>query len=205
MHYPMITTPSVEHRDRVMQTITLGFSSDPVARWIWPEANVYQRYMPKFAQAFAGKALENGTAYIANNFNAAALWLAPGIMPNDQTIESILAESVRPEIASDVEPFFAQMDDFHPSDRPCWYLPMIAADPVYTGRGLGAALMAHAVRRCDKEGIPAYLESSNPRNISLYQRHGFEVIGEIQAGSSPPMFPMIREPQKPLEKPWRAG
>jgi hypothetical protein len=39
------------------------------------------------------------------------------------------------------------------------------------------------------------LESSNPKNISLYLRHGFEVIGEIQVGSSPVVTPMIRNPQ----------
>jgi ribosomal protein S18 acetylase RimI-like enzyme len=73
-----------------------------------------------------------------------------------------------------------------------WYLPLIAADPHWTGQGLGALLMKHALRRCDEEGIAAYLESSNPRNISFYERHGFEIIGEIQHGSSPTMTPMLR-------------
>ena len=43
--------------------------------------------------------------------------------------------------------------------------------------------------------LPAYLESSNPANVPLYQRHGFEVLGEIQVGSSPPVFPMYRPPR----------
>ena len=83
------------------------------------------------------------------------------------------------------------MADYHPQE-PCWYLPLIAADPAHTGQGLGAALMRHALAKVDADGLPAYLESSNPRNISLYQRYGFEVMGEIQAGSSPVMTPMIR-------------
>jgi hypothetical protein len=41
----------------------------------------------------------------------------------------------------------------------------------------------------------AYLESSNPRNIPLYQRHGFEAMGEIQVGAAPVVTPMIREPR----------
>lgn len=87
--------------------------------------------------------------------------------------------------------FMAQMDNFHPKE-PCWYLPMIAADPFATGQGLGAALMKHALAIIDSAGLPAYLESSNPRNISLYARHGFEAMGEIQVGSSPVMTPMHR-------------
>jgi hypothetical protein len=55
--------------------------------------------------------------------------------------------------------------------------------------------MEHALRRCDREGLPAYLESSNPRNIPLYQRHGFEVLGTIQLDASPPITPMLRAPR----------
>jgi ribosomal protein S18 acetylase RimI-like enzyme len=69
---------------------------------------------------------------------------------------------------------------------------MITVEPNAQGRGLGGALMRHAVARCDDEGLPAYLESSNPRNIPLYGRHGFEVMGRIQVGSGPLVTPMLR-------------
>lgn len=55
--------------------------------------------------------------------------------------------------------------------------------------------MAHALARCDVEGLPAYLESSNPRNLPFYERHGFEVLGKIQVGSSPTLVPMLRRPR----------
>ena len=38
----------------------------------------------------------------------------------------------------------------------------------------------------DRDHLPAYLDSTNPRNVSFYQRHGFEVTGRWQAGDSPP-------------------
>jgi len=69
---------------------------------------------------------------------------------------------------------------------------MIGADPAHIGQGLGAALMKHALARCDEDRLPSYLESSNLRNVSLYERHGFEKIGEIQVGNSPVMTPMLR-------------
>jgi ribosomal protein S18 acetylase RimI-like enzyme len=55
--------------------------------------------------------------------------------------------------------------------------------------------MRHAVARCDQERALAYLESSNPRNISLYRRHGFEVMGEIRVGAAPLVTPMLRRPR----------
>lgn len=192
MGLPTIHVGTNADKERVFQTITLGFSADPVGRWMWPEAQSYLNYMPKFTEAFGGGAFDHDSAYFANNCNAAALWLPPGTDPDGETIDQILADSIREEIGEDVEKFFGAMDTFHPHDEPCWYLPLIAADPAFIGQGLGAALMKHALIRCDEDGVAAYLESSNPRNITLYQRYGFEIMGEIQEGSSPVMTPMIR-------------
>ncbi len=52
--------------------------------------------------------------------------------------------------------------------------------------------MKHTLARVDAERLPAYLESSNPRNIPFYERHGFEVIGRIQSGATPVVTPMLR-------------
>jgi ribosomal protein S18 acetylase RimI-like enzyme len=62
-------------------------------------------------------------------------------------------------------------------------------------RGLGGALMRYAIERCDADKMLAYLESSNPRNIPLYERHGFEVMGEIKVGAGPTVTPMLRRPR----------
>src|SRR3989442_3137660 len=87
-----------------------------------------------------------------------------------------------------------QMGGYHPCE-PHWYLPMIGIDPAKQGNGDGSALLKHALERCDGEGKLAYLESSSPKSVPLYQRHGFELLGTIQVGSSPSMFPMLRKPR----------
>ena len=88
-----------------------------------------------------------------------------------------------------------QMESHHPRE-PHWYLPLIGIDPKHQGKGLGGALLDHALKICDRDGALAYLESSNPRNVPLYQRHGFEILGQIQFGSSPTLVPMLRRPQQ---------
>jgi ribosomal protein S18 acetylase RimI-like enzyme len=60
------------------------------------------------------------------------------------------------------------------------------------GRGYGSALLRHALEQIDRDGQLAYLESTNPANVPLYQRHGFEVVGTIQVDDAPPMIPMVR-------------
>ncbi|MFP4002381.1 MAG: GNAT family N-acetyltransferase [Alphaproteobacteria bacterium] len=195
MALPSIQTAADSGRQRILQLITLGFAADPVLRWVWPDAKTYLEEMPKFVAAFGGRAFEHETAWYADDFRAAALWLPPGVEPDAEKLSNLIETTVAPETAEEAAALMGQMAEFHPHDRPCWYLPMIAADPACQGRGLGSALMKHAVRRCDEEGLPAYLESTNPRNVPLYERHGFEVMGEMQAGSSPVMHPMIREPR----------
>lgn len=194
MSMPMVSVAQSDEHSSVIQTITLGFSADPIARWIWPDADAYLKTMPRFTVAFGGNGFDYSTVYKTTCGYAAAMWLPPGVASDDAAIEAILAESVAQERMEEIGAFFEQMDQFHPHEEH-WYLPLIAADPSQTGRGLGAALMKYALHKCDEQGLPAYLESSNPRNISLYERHGFEVMGKIETPSSPLMTPMFRQPR----------
>jgi ribosomal protein S18 acetylase RimI-like enzyme len=174
-----------------ISTIVLGFAADPMTRWVWPDSSEYLRVMPRFVKAFGGRAFEHGTADITEGACAAALWLPPGVEADEAEMGAVMEGALRPEIAEDIGAVLKGMAEYHPHE-PHWYLPLIATDPNWTGQGLGTLLMKHALRRCDEQGIAAYLESSNPRNISLYQRHGFKIIGKIQSGSSPVLTPMLR-------------
>lgn len=191
---PSARTAEKADREAVIATITIGFATDPVARWVWPNAATYIAAMPRFVEAFGGRGFGYSSVYQSEGGHAAAMWLPPEIEPDGETIDEIIASTIEPERLEEIGAFFEQMDAHHPQE-PCWYLPMIAAEPAYQGKGLGGALMKHALQRCDDDGLPVYLESSNPRNIDLYERHGFEIIGEIQAGSSPVMTPMLRLPR----------
>jgi GNAT superfamily N-acetyltransferase len=72
---------------------------------------------------------------------------------------------------------------------------LLGVDPARQGQGLGGLLLKHAARWFDRDGVVAYLESSNPRNVPLYRRHGFEALGRIQVGGSPVFTPMRRDPR----------
>jgi GNAT superfamily N-acetyltransferase len=175
--------------------ITLAFSSDPVARWTYPDPDQYLEYFPRFIKAFAGRSFENGTAFLAPDFAGAALWLKPGVGPNEDELLGLVWESTSSDVQKDLFPLFEQMAKFHPT-YPHWYLPMIGVEPSRQGSGVGSALLQHSLANCDADGLPAYLESSSPKNIPLYERFGFEQIGVIRSGDAPPMFPMLRKPQR---------
>jgi len=68
----------------------------------------------------------------------------------------------------------------------------IGVEPLSQGKGYGSALLKRGLEVCDRDHVAAYLEATNPANIPLYRRFGFEVVGEIQSGSSPVINPMFR-------------
>lgn len=188
-----IAVSPVADEARAVATITTAFASDPAVRWLFPDADQYLTYWPPFIRAFAGKAFTDGTADSVDDCGGVAMWLPPGVGPDEEAVGEVLAEAVPAAAQEEVLAFFGQMDDFHPTD-PHWYLPLIGVDVTRHGRGFGSALLRHALERCDRDRLPAYLEATSHLNRALYARHGFEELGVIQAGGSPPMWPMLRNP-----------
>lgn len=187
--------PADEHsQQRAVDVITLAFSSDPMARWSLPDPGTYLAQMPEMIRAFGGRSIAAGTADLADGGRAAAMWLPPGAQPDVERLTAIMDRHAPKDRRADMRSVFEQMDQFHPKE-PCWFLPVIGVDPCCQGSGYGSALLRHGLERCDRDRMPAYLESSNERNLPLYERHGFIKVGRIQAGSSPTVVPMLRPPR----------
>lgn len=177
--------------DPVMDILALAFSSDPAVRYMFPTADGFLRNFNRLATAMAGSALAAGTAWVADNGGAAALWLAPGAGADGEAIGALVGETFSTDRLETLGQLGELMSQFHPTE-PHWYLSMIGVDPSRQGQGLGSALLKAGLQRCDAEGLPAYLESSSPKNVPLYERHGFEVIGLIKPGDHPGLIPMYR-------------
>ena len=186
-----IIGPTTE-RERAIAVVHAAFRDDPISRWVYPDDAAYEAAFPRIINAMSGRAFDRGSAYATADLGGVALWLPPGVASDEEAMGEVMAETVAPELMDDLVGFSEVMATMH-LHEPHWYLPMIGVDPACQGRGLGDALMAHALARCDRDGVAAYLESSNPRNISLYRRHGFEPVGEIRTDTSPTLVPMLRK------------
>ena len=189
-----ISNTMASDEQHAINVIVLAFSADPAARRMFPDPTQYLRHFPKFVKAFGGKAFDHGTAYHIDGFLGAALWLPPDVHPDDEPLAALIEETVAEPVRQEVFAVVDQMANYHPRE-PHWYLPLMGVDPTCQGKGLGSALMRHALSRCDRERKLAYLESSNAKNIPLYEREGFERIGTIQAGTWSPLYPMVRTPR----------
>jgi ribosomal protein S18 acetylase RimI-like enzyme len=195
MTTPIVKTALLSEEAPTVAAVVLAFGADPAARWTWPDPNQYLTHFPGFVRVLGGKAFAHESAHYVDGFAGAALWLPPGVHPDEDALSSLLQRTSCAQAQKDAALLFEQMERYHPRE-PHWYLPFIGVDPICQGKGYGAALMQHALVPCDRDSALAYLESSNPKNIPLYERHGFELLGTIQVGTSPPIFPMLRTPRR---------
>jgi len=194
MNKKAIETVALSNTDQAVGTMVLAFSADPAARWLYPDPHQYLLNFPSFVRAFAGKAFEHNSAYSVDRNAGAALWFPPGVYADESTLVTLLQRTVPEKIQPNLFAVLEQMDRYHPSE-PHWYLPMIGVDPAHQHQGCGSALLQHALVFCDRDRKLAYLESSSDKNIPLYERHGFQLLGKIEVGKSPPIFPMLRKPR----------
>jgi GNAT superfamily N-acetyltransferase len=178
--------------DHAIATLVLAFDTDPVARWMYEDPHQYLLHVPRLFQVLGSSSFEAGAAQRTGDGLGVALWLPPGVHGDDGPLEAVIAESIAGEKQADVYSVFERTEHYRPTE-PHWYLSLIGVEALNRNKGFGAVLLRYGLRRCDEEHRPAYLWSSNPLNTSLYKRHGFEIIGTIQKGSSPPIFPMLRE------------
>lgn len=180
--------------DHAAATLTMAFANDPVLRWVFPDPHGFLTYFPKVVRGFGRPSLANGGAHYIEGFVGAALWLPPGVHADDEELGSALENAVPEERMEGIGAMMEQMALGHP-EEPHWYLFAIGVDPTKQRKGYGSTLLSYGLEACDRDKTIAYLESTNPSNTSLYQRHGFEVVGTIQVEDSPVLTRMLRQPR----------
>ena len=190
MNIPNIVKASSKDLERVKGVLKLGFASDALIRWVYPDASSYLKCFDIWMEEFSKIAFENNIVYSEENFYGSSLWHPPGVEFDDSVLLPTF-EYVPSDRIEVVTRFFEEFKKYHPEDA--WYLPFIAVDPSQQRKGIGSFLLKEALQMIDANSDRAYLEASNEQNKALYERHGFVAIGRVQFEDSPPAFPMIRE------------
>jgi ribosomal protein S18 acetylase RimI-like enzyme len=182
------------HAPRLATTLAAAFYDDPVFRWFSPDDRRRRAMLPGFFDVFVEAFMRHGETYTADHVAGAALWAAPGIDPLNagpafgERLEQIVGVDA-PRLFEIVEMLEAQT----PPERH-YHLQFLAVHPERQGAGLGGALMAPILARCDRDAVPAYLEATSDRNRALYERHGFRAQGDIPLPDGPALWRMWRDP-----------
>ncbi len=115
-----------------------------------------------------------------------AIWWAPeNVEPDDERAsESGLADGlavVGPEGWERLMELSRAREALHKqvAPDPHWYLSVLGVAPELHGQGIGGEILAASLEFVDEEGYPTYLETTEARNVAMYQRHGFVVGSEV--------------------------
>lgn len=180
------------------RALARAFLDDPVAAWAYRPDSLRLKALERFQATRLRQLLPEEEVWTDVELSCAALWAPPARWRMSLGQVAALTPSfLHPRLIGRV-PLVAlgweRLEQLHPHNPQHWYLAVLGTDPPAQGRGLGSAVLAPVLERCDADGVAAYLESSKERNIDFYARHGFRVTQEIRLLRGPPMWQMWREP-----------
>jgi GNAT superfamily N-acetyltransferase len=183
-------------RPQIAHAIGRAFIDDPIAVYLFPDENARRDGFGAFARLAMDQFEGAGATFVTDPIHGAAIWQAPSppaLNPWRQIGLFFRLLFVAGRGTGRAIRLGETMEKHH-LRTPHWYLAILGTDPDFQGNGLGSALLEPILTRCDSERTTAYLESSKQSNIPFYQRHGFEVSGEIQIPDGPTVWPMTRPP-----------
>ena len=176
-----------------------AFYDDPGMEYMFPDARTRERALRRFFGLQLRGYLRRGLVYTTEECRSTAMWLPPGAGPPGlrDAFAQLPVLLILRRRASAALRLVQLLAPRHPK-VPHYYLGGLGTDPAWRGRGLGSAVLGPVLDRCDADGVPAYLESSNERNIPFYRRHGFVVTGDVSTpDASVRLWLMWREPAGP--------
>jgi ribosomal protein S18 acetylase RimI-like enzyme len=178
------------------QMLARAFHHDPIVDWVFRDEGRRPKYTRRFFEGRARVLIGQREIYLAEDGAAAAMWARPDEW-RDPPLRAfkelaILAPGVGRR-AVQVMRGLIEVETRHPKE-PHWYLAVLGTDPTRQGEGLGSALLRQVLEDCDRDEVPAYLETGTERNVAFYTRHGFKVRDEFRLPGGPPIWLMWREP-----------
>lgn len=183
----------------VASSLARAFRDDPVFAWLDPDVDDDERArrLVRFFALESKLRVKDATAWCSGERSAAALWAAPHqwrtpVMAGVRLAVTI-ARHTRWQTPQKLNAL-SKLEKEHPKE-PHWYLAVLGTAPEHQGRGIGAALLAPVLERCDHDGLPSYLESSKESNIPYYERFGWRVTKALPLKDGPTLWAMWRDPQ----------
>ena len=186
--------PAPGERAAIVAMLAAAFQDDPVMAFIFPDATDRRRRLPRLMAILYDGDGAHGACFVTAGCEAATLWRAPGLgklrwpeklrhgLPWLHAACPALPRALAVSAASDAA---------HPLE-PHWYLHIVGCRPQAQGHGHGAAAITPGLARADADGVPAYVETANERNLPFYRRLGFEVTHEWRVPNGPRHWSMLR-------------
>ncbi len=170
---PEIAVATAADRTRIVSSLVAAFPKDPVLRYLFPDEVTYPRYAAAFFEHLFDKRVEKGTIWTIEGGASTAIWEPPGA--GNTSAHDDLSARLPADALARVNAYDNALHAALP-DSPFWYLGVLGTRPDSAGRRWGHAVMNVGLRRAAADGLPAVLETSNPGNVEVYRRAGWEIM-----------------------------
>ncbi|KAA6220900.1 GNAT family N-acetyltransferase [Streptomyces albofaciens JCM 4342] len=196
MHTPVVRPATRDDLPRALRTLQRAFADYAFTRHTIA-ADDHLGRLHRFNELFVTRiGLEHGRVWVADDGDAVAVWTTP----ETADAGAVFAElgPLFAELAGDRAEVSAQAEATmgpHRPTGPVWFLGSVGVDPDRQGRGLGGAVIRPGLEAADAAGVPAFLETSDERNVRFYERLGFAVTADyVLPGGGPRTWAMTRKP-----------
>lgn len=185
---------------QLAETNALAFADDPVLAWLFPDEARRLVALRRFYRANVRDMISVGEVWCSNDLCAIAKWERPGRLPIGlarfirllPAAPLVLRLGPPLQVAKDALKRVAE----HRPSEPHWYLSGLATRPHRQRQGLGRAVIAPGLERCDRDRLIAYLETSRPGNLAYYEALGFATVGEFDLAQDGPHLWTMARPSK---------
>jgi ribosomal protein S18 acetylase RimI-like enzyme len=182
------------------RVLSRAFMDDPVARWSCRPDALRPAALERVFTTRLRQLIGHHEIWTSDRLASVAVWTPPERWRTTAREDIALAWSLArdprlmPRISM-VMRGLLRVQGTHPDEPLHWYLAILGTDPAHQGEGLASAMIGPVLKECDRDGLGAYLESSNERNLAFYARHGFRMVQELQLPRGPLVWLMWRDPR----------
>jgi len=191
--------------EKVIKVAGDAFQDDPTTIFAYPDEKERIKYLPYGFVMLYRYGIKNGITYAtSNNLEGIIIWLPPDkifqsfwTMMRNGGFYTMRKVGLKLKAMKRTMAVFNHIESVHKELVPFkhWYLQNIAVKPEEQGKGYGGMLLKPMIKKIESEGLPIYLETNNERNLSFYQKHGFEIIKhEMIPETNVPLWCMLRKP-----------
>ncbi|GIF71003.1 GNAT family N-acetyltransferase [Asanoa siamensis] len=170
------------HRQQVVETVVAAFDQDPAFRYFFRDPVTRDAEAAEFAGHLFDMRVGPGTTWVVEGGLSLAMWDSPAGWSDNPEPKLTVSDDA-----------LARLDDYHRAvqglfprrPEPFWYLGVLATHPSQAGRRFGRSVMKPGLAAAAAAGLPAYLETTNPANVALYERAGWRVSGSTHLDDLP--------------------
>ncbi|MEU7594873.1 GNAT family N-acetyltransferase [Streptomyces sp. NPDC039022] len=178
-HRPAVRPGTRADVPRVLRTLDRAFADYPFTRHTIA-ADDHAARLHRFNELFVTRiGLDHGRVWVADDGDAVAVWTTPETSAAGDVFAELGPRFA--EIAGDRAEASARAEaamSGHRPGEPVWFLGSVGVHPGRQGRGLGSAVIRPGLEAAEAAGVPAFLETSDERNVRFYEHLGFEVTAE---------------------------